>query len=81
MRTVAIVPIPQIDDGIRLVAIDADDVDTLRDDAAAIDGIAPLGAIDAWPGDGYWEWAIPPRTRAARAALLEALDELQEQER
>jgi hypothetical protein len=81
MSKVLIIPIPQIDDGIRLVALTADDADAIREDAAAIDGVQPLGAIDAWPSeDGwYWEWAILPRTGAARAELLDAIEELQEQ--
>jgi len=76
-----VIPVPQVDDGVRLVAVTADDADAIRSDGAAIDGVTPLGAIDAWPSeDGwYWEWAILPRTGAARAALLEALEELQEQ--
>jgi hypothetical protein len=32
-----------------------------------------LGAIDAWPTRGDWEWAIRPRSRAARSALMRSL--------
>jgi hypothetical protein len=78
---VYVIPVPQVDEGLRLVAIAADEAEELRHDPAAIDGMTPLGAIDAWPSeDGwYWEWAILPKTGAARAELLEALEELQDQ--
>lgn len=83
MSNLIIIRIAQTDEGLRLVAVTAADADAIRDDSAAIDGITPLGAIDAWPRENgrgwYWEWAVLPRTGAARAELLRAVEELQEQ--